>query len=113
TGALIGAALECGGIAAGASSDDVARLRRAGHSLGLAFQIADDILDVVGGAHELGKRAGKDATAGKMTFPALYGVEQSRHAARDHAEAARAEFAAWPRGGPLAALALFFVERAS
>jgi len=111
TGAMIRAALMCGGIAAGAVPQDLERLRRAGDALGLAFQIADDVLDITGGA-ELGKSRGKDVDAGKMTYPALHGVERSRLLAREQASQAEAEFAAWPGGAPLQHLARFCVERA-
>jgi geranylgeranyl diphosphate synthase type II len=112
TGAMIRAALVCGGLAAGAAPTDVERLRRAGDALGLAFQIADDMLDITGGA-ELGKSRGKDAHAGKMTYPALHGLERSRALALEHAAGAEAEFAAWPTGAPLQQLARFCVERVS
>ena len=78
TGALLTAALRLGGVLAGASSDDDTRLRELGARLGLMFQIADDILDVEGSAEQLGKTAGKDAAAEKLTFPGLYGIEESR-----------------------------------
>jgi geranylgeranyl diphosphate synthase type II len=113
TGAMIRAALVCGGLAAGASTLHLDRLRRAGDALGLAFQIADDVLDVTGGAEQLGKSPGKDAGAGKMTFPALHGIERSRSLAVEHAERAIAEFATWPASEPLRALARFCVERVS
>jgi geranylgeranyl diphosphate synthase type II len=113
TGALIRASLVCGGLAAGASDADLARLGRAGDALGLAFQIADDVLDVTAGRSELGKSPGKDAGAGKMTFPALYGLERSRALARAEAERARTELATWPKSEPLRSLAAFCVERAS
>jgi geranylgeranyl diphosphate synthase type II len=113
TGALIRAALVAGGLAAGAGADDLARLGRAGDALGLAFQIADDVLDVTAAAAAIGKTPGKDAGAGKVTFPAVYGVERSRDLARAQAETARAELVAWPASTPLRALAAFCVERAS
>jgi geranylgeranyl pyrophosphate synthase len=78
TGALLTAALRLGGVHAGASAADDARLTTLGERLGLMFQIADDILDVEGSAAELGKSAGKDAAADKLTFPGLYGVAESR-----------------------------------
>ena len=113
TGAMIRAALVAGGLAAGAPAADIARLESIGEDLGLAFQIADDVLDVVGKAAELGKSPGKDAGAAKVTFPALYGVERSGVLARQHARAASEAFAAWPASEPLQTLALFCADRVS
>ncbi len=113
TGAMIRAALVAGGLAAGAADADITRLAGIGDDLGLAFQIADDVLDVVGGTAELGKSPGKDASAAKVTFPSLYGVERSRVLARQHARAASDALAAWPASEPLQALALFCVDRVS
>lgn len=112
TGAMIRAALEAGGVAAGGSLADLEHLRRAGAALGLAFQIADDVLDITGGA-ELGKSRGKDADAGKMTYPAVHGLDRARTLALEQAAQAEAEFAAWPAGAPLQQLARFCVERVS
>ncbi len=78
TGALLTAALRLGGVLGGADEGVDARLAGLGERLGLMFQIADDILDVEGSAEQLGKRAGKDAAAKKLTFPGLYGLEESR-----------------------------------
>lgn len=81
TGMLLRASLKLGGLCAGASKSRVAALDRFGFCLGLAFQIQDDILDATQTAEKLGKTAGKDAEAGKMTFPALYGLERSNELA--------------------------------
>jgi len=78
TAALLTAALLLGGIHGGASRAVHQRLIELGYRLGLMFQIADDLLDVESTAEQLGKRAGKDAAAKKLTFPGLYGVEESR-----------------------------------
>ena len=78
TGALLTAALRLGGLLAGAGGGADARLAGLGERLGMMFQIADDILDVEGTAEQLGKSAGKDAAARKLTYPGLYGVEESR-----------------------------------
>ena len=77
TGALITASLVSGGIYAGGSHAEIQRLRDFGRSIGLAFQIADDVLDVTQSSEQLGKTAGKDAASEKATYPALFGVEQS------------------------------------
>jgi geranylgeranyl diphosphate synthase, type II len=83
TGALIRAAATCGAIVAGGSDAVVEGLDEYAAELGLAFQIVDDILDVEGDAAALGKTAGKDAAAGKLTYPALVGLEPSKRMARE------------------------------
>jgi geranylgeranyl diphosphate synthase type II len=88
TGALLVASLQLGGLHAGAGEAGLALLRELGERVGLMFQIADDVLDVEGSAEQLGKTAGKDAAHRKLTFPGLYGVEESRRRlAALHAEA--------------------------
>ena len=81
TGALIRAAASAGAVMAGASDTQITKIEAFASHLGLAFQIVDDILDVEGASQDLGKTAGKDAAAGKPTYPALYGLEMSRHMA--------------------------------
>jgi geranylgeranyl diphosphate synthase, type II len=83
TGALIRAAAGIGAIMGGGTVEQVNAIDRAAGELGLAFQIVDDILDVEGASAELGKTAGKDAAAGKPTYPQLYGLEVSRRMARE------------------------------
>jgi geranylgeranyl diphosphate synthase, type II len=83
TGALIRASAAAGAIMAGASTEQVRAIERYASELGLAFQIVDDILDVEGASQALGKTAGKDAAAGKPTYPALYGLDPSRRMAAD------------------------------
>ena len=83
TGALIRASAAAGAIMGGGSDGAVAAIDRCSTELGLAFQIVDDILDVEGASAALGKTVGKDAAAGKPTYPALFGVEASRQMARD------------------------------
>jgi geranylgeranyl diphosphate synthase type II len=90
TGALIRAASVGGGIMGGGSAAQLAGLDRYAAALGLAFQIVDDILDVEGAADELGKTAGKDAASGKPTYPALYGLDDSRRLATETLDRARA-----------------------
>jgi geranylgeranyl diphosphate synthase, type II len=77
TGALITASLVSGGIYAGGSDNDIRRLRTFGRSIGLAFQIVDDVLDVTQSSAQLGKTAGKDVAVAKATYPALFGVDKS------------------------------------
>src|SRR5438067_2361904 len=77
TGALITASLVSGGLHAGGSLTEIQRLRDFGRSVGLAFQIVDDVLDVTQSSEQLGKTAGKDTASEKATYPALFGVEES------------------------------------
>jgi farnesyl diphosphate synthase len=88
TGALLGASLRLGGIAAGANGAALAALSEYGEDLGLAFQIVDDVLDVIGDAAQLGKTAGKDESAGKTTYPALFGLEGAKARAAGYVAAA-------------------------
>jgi geranylgeranyl diphosphate synthase type II len=81
TGALIRAAAVTGAVMGGASEEVVTQIDAAAAEFGLGFQIVDDILDVEGSSSELGKTAGKDAAAGKPTYPALFGLARSREAA--------------------------------
>jgi geranylgeranyl diphosphate synthase type II len=78
TGALIRASVRIGAMAAEASPGMLRQLTKYGESIGLAYQIVDDILDVVGSRREVGKTTGKDKTRGKSTFPSLYGLDESR-----------------------------------
>ncbi len=88
TGALLVACLRLAGIYAGVDAERDRRLRALGERLGLMFQVADDILDVEGTAGTLGKTAGKDAAARKLTYPGLYGLDESkRMLAQTHDEA--------------------------
>ena len=88
TGALIRAAAVAGALMGGSSDEAADAVDRYAAHLGLAFQIVDDVLDVEGAQEDIGKTAGKDADAGKPTYPALFGVAESRRlAARSIAEA--------------------------
>jgi geranylgeranyl pyrophosphate synthase len=114
TGALIRAAAAAGAIMGGGGEFEIATIDRAANELGLAFQIVDDILDVEGASHEIGKTAGKDAAAGKPTYAALYGVERSRQLALECLE--RAELALRSAGladSTLVEIARWMVQRAS
>jgi geranylgeranyl diphosphate synthase, type II len=77
TAALITASVVSGGIYAAATPADLDHLRTYGQSIGLAFQIVDDVLDLTQTSEQLGKTAGKDAAAEKATYPALFGIEES------------------------------------
>lgn len=112
TGALIRAACRMGVIAAGGSAGQLDAAGVYGEAVGLAFQIADDVLDVTATADALGKPAGADAAAGRFTFPALLGLDGARSLAAEQVAAALAAVRAIePEPGPLAALARYAVER--
>jgi geranylgeranyl diphosphate synthase, type II len=112
TGALIRVSVVSGGVFAGANACDVARLDRFGRKAGLAFQIVDDILDMTVDSEQLGKTAGKDQATEKATWPAVYGIDQSR---RDAAQLIDEAFAALEpygsRADGLKAVARYLVER--
>ena len=88
TGRLIAAACVLGGRAAATDRQTLADLNDYGTAIGLAFQVADDLLDVTGEAATMGKRAGKDADRGKATYPGLLGVDESRRHADNIAQQA-------------------------
>ena len=88
TGRLLACSLELGAIVAGADDDTREQLTCFGQQIGLAFQVADDLLDVVGDAGRTGKAGGRDAELGKWTYPALVGVEESRELASRYIERA-------------------------
>lgn len=112
TGALIRASLVSGGIYAGGEEDDVARLHEFGGKAGLAFQIVDDVLDVTQSSQQLGKTAGKDVASDKATWPAVYGIEQSRKDAQSLIAEAFSELDPYgERATDLKMLARFLVER--
>ncbi|HXZ27564.1 MAG TPA: farnesyl diphosphate synthase [Terriglobales bacterium] len=112
TGALITASLVSGGLYAGADEEQLARLRDFGRAVGLAFQIADDVLDVTQSSEQLGKTAGKDTASEKATYPALFGVEESMKKAEALVDSGCAALAAFgPRAETLKQLARFLVER--
>jgi geranylgeranyl diphosphate synthase, type II len=112
TAALLEACVVCGGILAGASSEDVQRLTRYAQNIGLAFQIIDDILDVTATQEQLGKTAGKDQRAKKVTYPSLWGLEESRLKAQELVKAACAELEPFKeRAKPMVAIAHFITSR--
>jgi len=89
TGDLICASVRLGAMTAGASSTHLDHLTGYAEKIGLAFQIADDVLNATGTAEELGKSTGTDAAAGKMTFVAAYGVDDSRRRAQSLVDEAK------------------------
>jgi geranylgeranyl diphosphate synthase type II len=112
TGALIRVSVVAGGVYAGATEEDVARLDRFGRKAGLAFQIIDDVLDMTVDSAQLGKTAGKDLATEKATWPAVFGIEQSR---RDAAQLIEEAFVALEpygaRAEGLKSVARYLVER--
>jgi len=112
TGALIRVAVVAGGVYAGATMEDVARLTMFGCKAGLAFQIVDDVLDMTVDSAALGKTAGKDLATEKATWPAVFGIEQSKRDAARLIEEALSELDPYgSRADGLKALATFLVER--
>ncbi|MCX5820759.1 MAG: polyprenyl synthetase family protein [Deltaproteobacteria bacterium] len=114
TGALILVSLRAGAILAGAGEASLAALSDYGRRIGLAFQITDDILNVEGDPALLGKGTGSDAARGKVTFPALMGIEASRARAEDLIREALVSLATFAdRAAPLCAIARHILERRS
>jgi geranylgeranyl diphosphate synthase, type II len=114
TAALITAAVVTGGVFASADGKQVESLRRFGQAIGLAFQIVDDILDVTQTSEQLGKTAGKDVASEKATYPALFGLEESRKKARELLEDAYKGLQnLGANGETLKGLARFLIERES
>jgi geranylgeranyl diphosphate synthase type II len=114
TAALIGAAVETGALAGGAADAILEALRSYGRALGLAFQIADDVLDATAPTAVTGKRVGGDIARGKATYPAVLGVEGARRVAVDLlAQCESALVPLGPAGERLRSLAAFVVERAT
>jgi geranylgeranyl diphosphate synthase type II len=112
TAALITAATESGALAGGGSDDQVEALARYGRAIGLAFQIADDILDIEGSTEVLGKTAGSDVARGKVTYPAVVGMEGSREEAQKLVNNALATLEIFDyRAEPLRGLAKYIITR--
>ena len=99
TAALIGASVVSGGLYAGADDTAVGKLRSFGQSIGLAFQIVDDVLDVTQTSEQLGKTAGKDTAAEKTTYPALFGVDESVKKAAHWLSQRWLRWTPWTTGG--------------
>lgn len=112
TGALLRASCVCGSLLAGADADSVALVEHYGDGLGAAFQIVDDILDIVGDAAVLGKPVGSDVACGKVTYPSLLGLEKSVVLAREEADKACAALASFGKQADfLRGLAEYVVQR--
>jgi geranylgeranyl diphosphate synthase type II len=114
TAALITASVVSGGIYAGGDAQQIDRLRLFGESIGLAFQIVDDILDVTQSSEQLGKTAGKDVASQKATYPALFGLQASQQKAAGLLHSANKALDGFgDRAQPLRDLASFLIERKS
>ena len=112
TGELIRAAIRCGAIIGGASEKDLGKLTRYGEAVGLAFQVADDILDVEGTAEELGKMPGVDEKKGKATYPVLIGIVESKKRAVELSEMAIQSIDGFDgKADPLREIARYIVSR--
>jgi geranylgeranyl diphosphate synthase type II len=112
TAVLLESCVVCGGILAGLAASDLQRLSCYARNIGLAFQIVDDILDITATQEELGKTAGKDLQAQKVTYPSLWGLEESRRQAQQLINAAKEELAPFGENAkPLQAIADFIISR--
>jgi geranylgeranyl diphosphate synthase, type II len=112
TTALITASVRMGPILADSSRDKLYSLTRYGESIGLAFQIIDDILDIEGTTEELGKSAGADGKKKKLTYPLLFGIEGARQKAKDLIESATDALSIFSsEAGPLREIAKYLGER--
>jgi len=111
TAALIGFCATAPAVVLNLGPEAEQALSGYGESIGLAFQIVDDILDVEGTTEELGKTAGKDSHAGKTTYPSLLGLQESKQLATDLVQSACTGIAAYDRNGTLASFAQFVLSR--
>jgi geranylgeranyl diphosphate synthase, type II len=112
TGALLEVSVVSGAILAGASESDLSRLTRYSQNIGLAFQIIDDILDITSTPEMLGKSVGKDVQAQKVTYPSLWGIEESQRKATQLVTDAKAELSVFgDRAEPLCSIADFITSR--
>lgn len=112
TGALIACSILSGAIGAGANAEQEEELGKYGILLGLAFQIVDDLLDATATTTQLGKTAGSDQAHGKATYPAFFGIEETRKKARETVEAAKTALSSFGgRAQPLVDLADYIYMR--
>jgi geranylgeranyl diphosphate synthase type II len=112
TGALITAAVQAGALVGQADQEQFENLTRYGEMIGLSFQIVDDLLNVEGTTAKLGKAAGSDAARGKATYPAIFGIEETRRQAEEAVRQALASLADFgPTAEPLRQLALYIKDR--
>lgn len=114
TGALLESTVVSGAMLAGCPAPDLERLSKYAQNIGLAFQIIDDILDITATQEELGKTAGKDLQAQKVTFPSIWGIEESRNQAQKLVQEAKEQLEPFgERAIPLMAIADFITTRSN
>jgi len=114
TGALIKASLKCGALLGGADGARLDAVTRYGEAVGLAFQIADDILDIEGTTEQIGKDAGSDQARGKATYPAVMGIAESKRRAAELVDVAVDSLAGFgAKADPLREIASYIVKRKS
>lgn len=114
TGALMIASVRSGAVIAGAAEEKIQFLTEYADHTGIAFQIADDILNVEGDSGLMGKKTGSDAARGKVTYPSLLGMEASKEKLSQHVEAAIASISSFDsRALPLRLVARYIMERKS
>jgi geranylgeranyl diphosphate synthase type II len=112
TAALLESCVICGALLAGANDTDIKRLATYANNIGLAFQIIDDILDITATSEELGKTAGKDLAAQKVTYPSLWGIEASQQKAQDLVTEAKEQLTSYGDAAlPLMAIADYITSR--
>ena len=112
TAALLESCVICGALLAGANDTDIRRLSTYANNIGLAFQIIDDILDITSTSEQLGKTAGKDLSAQKVTYPSLWGIETSQQKAQELVESAKAQLVSYGDAAlPLIAIADYITAR--
>jgi geranylgeranyl diphosphate synthase type II len=112
TGALIAASVSSGAILGGAERNQLKALTAYGEAIGLAFQVADDILNVEGSSQEMGKSVGSDAQQGKITYPGVFGLEKSKEIQRALVDRAIESLEPFEdRSEPLKYIARYIIER--
>jgi geranylgeranyl diphosphate synthase type II len=112
TGALINASVVAGALLGGGTETEVEAINGYGQRTGLAFQIADDILDVEGDSAAMGKGVGHDAQKGKMTYPSVFGLGRSKEIQKEMVDGAIASLEIFDhRADPLRQIALYIIER--
>ena len=112
TAALLESCVICGALLAGANDTDIKRLSTYANNIGLAFQIIDDILDITATSEELGKTAGKDLAAQKVTYPSLWGIAASQQKAQDLVAEAKGQLTSYGDAAlPLMAIADYITSR--
>ncbi|MBN2059000.1 MAG: polyprenyl synthetase family protein [Deltaproteobacteria bacterium] len=112
TGALISASVTSGTILGGGTEEEISSMRKYGDDIGLAFQIADDILDIEGDSHIMGKNIGSDQERGKITFPSVFGVDKSKKTLNDLVRSAIDAIELFDgRADPLRKIAQYIIER--